>query len=168
MIAALLALPAFAQQPDPMLRQLDWLAVDYQCTGIAYASPMAPEHATRATVTGSWTLDGRWVKFTYAEKKTAENPKPFAVSGFMGYDPEIKKLVAGSVDNMGGYATTASDGWSGDAIVFTGPWHMAGQTMNSRDTFTKTGANKMTHVGELEMGGKWVTLGKEECTRVKK
>lgn len=168
-LLALLALPVFAQsQPDPMLRQLDWFAVDYKCTGIAFATPMAPEHATRATVAGSWTLDGRWVRFTYAEKKTPQNPKPFSVSGFFGYDAEIRKLVIGAVDNMGGYATGASDGWNGDTIVFTGPWHLGTQTVNARDTFTKTGSNKMTHTGELEMNGKWITLAKDECTRVKK
>src|SRR5687767_1489197 len=104
-LLALFALSAAAQPaPDPMLRQLDWFAHDYRCTGIAYANPMAPEHATRADVTGAWMLDGRWVRFSYTEKKTSENPKPFTVTGYMGYDAEIKKLVIGAVDVTGGYA----------------------------------------------------------------
>jgi hypothetical protein len=163
----LLAVQAMAMDPDPMLKQLQIFAIRYDCTGIAYANPMAPEHPTRATVTGEWTLGGQWVAFSYLEKKTAQSSMPFGVRGYFGYDPQVKKFVVGTVDNMGGYATGASDGWDGDTIVFTGPWHMGTQTLESRDTFMKTAAG-LKHIGELEMDGKWVKLGQETCTRAKK
>ena len=163
----LLSFQAVAMDPDPMLKQLQPFAATYNCTGIAYANPMAPEHATRGSVTGAWTLGGQWIAFTYAESKTAQNSMPFAVRGFWGYDPQMKKFVVGTVDNMGGYGTAASDGWNGDTIVFAGPWHMGTQTVNSRDTFIKTAAG-MNHIGEVEMDGKWVKLGQETCTRAKK
>lgn len=168
MVALLfLAVQAMAMDPDPMLKQLEVFARNYDCTGIAYATPMAPEHPTRATVTGAWTLGGNWVAITYQEKKTPQSSMPFGVRGFFGYDPQLKKFVVGTVDNMGGYGTAASDGWNGDTIVFTGPWHMGTMTANARDTFTKTAAG-MNHVGEIEMDGKWMTLGRETCTRAKK
>ena len=154
-----------AMKPDPMLRQLDYFAHDWQCSGTAYASPMAPEHRTMATVTSKWGLNGYWVPFTYAEKKTAENPMPFMVSGFFGYDAMKKQLVIGTVDNMGGFSTSSSSGWNGDSIVFTGPWNMGSMTVTGRDTFTKKSDKEMVHVGEIEMNGQWTKLGMETCTR---
>jgi hypothetical protein len=128
---------------------------------------MAPEHPTSATVTGDWTLGGTWVRFSYIENKSPKNSMPVAVRGFFGYDAEIKKFVIGAVDNMGGYSTSAADGWNGDSIAFEGPWHLGDRTVKARDTFTKSGT-KLMHVGEMEMDGKWVKYGQETCTRVKK
>lgn len=162
-----LAFTAAAMEPNPALKQLQPFAQNYDCTGIAYANPMAPEHPTRATVTGDWTLDGTWIRFSYIEKKTDKNPMPVGVRGFFGYDAEIKKFVVGVVDNMGGYSTGASSGWNGDSITFEGPWHLGTQTVTARDTFTKDG-NKLTHVGEMMTDGKWVKYGQETCTRSKK
>ena len=165
----LLAVQAMATEPDPILKQqLGYLARNFACKGIAYASPMAPEHPTQGIVTAGWTLGGYWVGFTYAEKKTAQNPMPFTVRGVMGYDPQTKKLVMGSADDMGGYSSSGSDGWNGDALVWVGPWHMGSQTVTGRDTFTKKSATEMTHRAEIEMDGKWVTLGQETCTAAKK
>ena len=163
----ILATTAAAMDPNPKLKELEPFARNYSCTGISFASPMAPEHATQAAVTGDWTLGGMWVRFSYIETKTTKNPMPVGVRGFFGYDPEIKKFVVGSVDNMGGYSTGASDGWNGDTIVFEGPWHMGTMTTTARDTFTKT-AKGLNHTGELMMEGKWVKYGQETCIRLLK
>jgi hypothetical protein len=146
------------------IRQLDALAGTWRCSGTAFASPEAPQHATSGEATLKWDLDGHWLPFTYAEKKTAENPMPYRATGFFGYDPEIGQLVNGGVDNMGGYSTAASDGWNGDSIVFTGPWHMGPQTLTSRDTFTRKGEQLM-HMLEMQQDGKWVKLAEESCTK---
>ena len=165
MILILTAVTAAANQhmENPM-KQLEPLLGTWQCTGIAYATPWFPEHATTAEVTQKWAMDGKWLMYSYAEKKTAENPMPFAASGYMGYDPEMKMYVVGGVDSTGGYATGASNGWTGDALVFEGPWHIGGMTAKSRDTFTKKG-NQITHLGELEYEGKWLKMGQETCTK---
>lgn len=165
LVCLLVAASALAMGPNPKLKGLEPFAHNYTCTGIAYASPMAPEHPTAATVTGEWTLGGTWVRFSYIETKTAKNPMPVGVRGFMGYDPELSKFVVGTVDNMGGYSTGAGD-WNGDSIVFEGPWHLGDRTAKARDTFTKNGT-KLMHVGEMEMDGKWVKYGQETCTRTK-
>ena len=152
-------------KPDPALRQLDPFAGRLRCSGTAFASPMSPQHATTGEVNAKWDLGGYWLPFTYAEKKGAANPMPFTVSGFFGYDAEGKKLLMGSVDNMGGYSTESASGWDGDTIVFVGPWHMSGQTVNARDTFRKIGNKQLWHRAEIEQDGNWVTLGEETCTR---
>ncbi|MFP5245975.1 MAG: DUF1579 family protein [Thermoanaerobaculia bacterium] len=163
-----LATAAMADHHDEeptMLRQLDYLGGSWSCKGTQFASPMGPEHATRGDVTAKWALDGHWLPFTYAEKKTGENPQPFAVSGFFGYDPEIKMLVLGGVDSGGGYSTAQSGGWDGDILTFTGPWHMAGMTVTGRDTFTKKGADEMVHAAYIEKDGGWMKLAEETCMR---
>ena len=155
-----------AMKPDAMLRQLDYFAGTWQCSGTAYQTPMAPEHPTKGDVVMKWGLDGYWLPFSYTERKTADNPMPFAVNGFLGYDAKAKQLVMGSVDNMGGYSTASSDGWNGDSIVFTGPWHMGAMLVTGRDTFTKKSANEVTHLAEMmPEGGQWMKLGMETCTR---
>lgn len=148
------------------LKKLDPLVGKFQCKGIAYASPMGPEHATAATVETKWMLDGQWAAFTYAEKKTSANPKPFTVTGFLGWDAQTKKFVTGGVDNAGGYGTSESDGWNGDAMLFVGPYHAGGMTMNGRDTFTRT-ADGLAHMYELEENGSWKKMSQETCTRMK-
>ena len=157
--------PKESTMPDPMLRQLDYFAGTWQCRGIAYANPMAPEHASSAEVTAKWSLGGYWMPVSYTEKKSAQNAMPFALNAFFGYDPQMKQFVIGGVDNMGGYSTGSSDGWDGDTMIFAGPWHMASMTANSRDTFTKKSAREFTHLGEIEMNGQWVKLGMETCTK---
>ena len=167
LVCVVLAGSALAMDPNPKLKELEPFAHNYNCTGIAYANPMAPEHATKAAVTGEWTLGGNWVRFSYMETKTPQNPMPFGVRGFWGYDAEIKKFVLGGVDSMGGYSSGTSDGWNGDSIVFEGPWHTGTNIMKARDTFTKNGT-KLLHVGEMEIDGKWIKLGQETCTRAAK
>lgn len=168
LFSLVLAGQVMAMDPDPMLKQLEPFARQYDCRGIAYATPMAPEHATHATVNGEWILGGNWVRFSYSEKKTAENPMPFVVNGYFGYDLETKQLVVGTVDNMAGYSTAAAAGWNGDTLVFSGPWHMASKTFNARDTFMKKDNGQIMHVGELEMDGKWMKLSQETCMPAKK
>ena len=163
-LVLVLIVAAGAAADDP-IRQLDPLVGTWQCKGIAYSTPWFPEHPTVGEVTQKWILDGKWMAFTYAEKKTADNPMPFTATGYFGYDPEIKMYVVGGVDSTGGYSTGASSGWVGDVITFEGPWHIGGMTSKARDTFTKSGANEIKHRGELEYEGKWMKIGEETCTR---
>jgi hypothetical protein len=100
-----------------------------------------------------WILGGKWLAFTYAEKKIAENPMPFTATGYFGYDPEVKMLVVGGVDSTGGYSTGGSKGWMSDVLTFEGPWHIGGMTATARDTFTKNGSNEVSHRSELEYEG---------------
>ena len=166
-VSLLIACSALAMDPNPRLKELEIFSHNYTCSGTSFANPMSPEHPTTASVTGTWTLDGNWISFSYIETKSAKNPMPFGVRGFMGYDIATNKLIVGAVENMGGRQTSASDGWNGDSITFEGPWHMGKDTVTGRDTFIKT-AKGMNHVGEMEMDGKWVKLDEETCVRLLK
>ena len=166
-LLVLLPVAAFAHHHEEAapVRQLDPLAGNWRCSGTAFASPMAPQHATSGEVSMQWDLDGHWLPFTYAEKKTADNPMPFMVRGYFGFDPQMNKLVLFGVENSGGYSVASSDGWNGDTLAFVGPWHMGKETMNGRDTFTRKGDRELRHSAEIEQDGKWVKLSDESCTR---
>ncbi len=160
-ILILVATGAYAQS----LKDLDPFVGTWKCTGIAFASEMSPEHATRATVPVHWALDGKWLEIHYTESKTSKNPHPVSVIGLWGYDAEKKKLVAGWVDSMGGYSTEESSGWEGDKMTFTGPNHVGTMTVPARDVFERKG-NQLTHTGEMqEKSGAWKKVAEETCKK---
>jgi hypothetical protein len=163
-VVCLVSLAAFGQS-NPKLKELQPFVGTWQCTGTTFASPMGPEHPTMGHVTGEWILAGTWVEVRYTETKTAKSPHPYAVQMMLGYDAQPKAFVSGAVDNMGAYSTAQSPGWTGDKMTFTGPSHGGGATMNSRDIFTKVGANEIRHETEIEMKGKWVKADQESCKR---
>jgi len=158
----LITVAAFGQS-NPKLKELQPFVGTWQCTGMTFASPMGPEHATKGTVNGSWILNGSWVEVHYTEMKTAKNPHPYAVRMLLSYDEQPKAFVSGAVDNTTGYSTEQSPGWQDGKMTFSGAQHGGGATMNVRDIFTKVGKNEMRHESEIEMDGKWVKLDQESC-----
>jgi uncharacterized protein DUF1579 len=163
-VVCLVTVAAFGQS-NPKLKELQTFVGTWQCTGITFASPMGPEHATRGAVTGAWILNGSWVEVRYTETKTAKNPHPYAVRMLLSYDEQPKAFVSGAVDNMTGYSTEQSPGWMDDKMTFTGAQHGGGATMNVHDIFTKVGKNEVRHESEMEVNGKWVKLDQESCER---
>jgi hypothetical protein len=164
MAVCLITVAAFGQS-NPKLKELKVFVGTWQCTGVAFASPWGPEHPTKAVVHGSWILGGAWLEVHYAETKTAKNPHPYDVRAFWGYDEQPKAFVSGTVDDMGSYATEQSPGWAGDKLIFTGPMHGGGMTMNSRDIFTKVSDKEIHHESEIDENGTWKKLDRETCKR---
>src|SRR5258706_12382152 len=112
-----------ATTEDFKRKSLDFLAHSYRCSGSVFASPAWPARSTQATMTGEWTLGGRWVTFSYIEEKTAKNMTPRMMRGYFGMDPMINALVMAGADDTGSYSMASSPGWTGDTIVFVGDWH---------------------------------------------
>src|SRR5207247_682307 len=48
----------------------------WRCEGRMLASPIGPEHATRASSHGKLQLDGFWIVIEIEERKTSESPHP--------------------------------------------------------------------------------------------
>ena len=145
---------------------LEPLAGMWKCTGIAFASDMGPEHATKGTANGVWTLGGKWLEVSYKEMKTAQNPKPVEVKLLMTYNEGTQKVASGCIDNMGGYCTEESGNppWNGDMMVLNGNGVFGAQTMKVRDTFTK-GPGWVKHMGEMETPKGWMKVSEETCKR---
>jgi hypothetical protein len=151
--------------PSPALDQLKFFAGKWQCAGTGYLEGKG--HPITAAVHMEWDLNGFFMNLRYEEKKSDVNPMPITAVEHWGYSPELKKLVAGQVDNTGGYGTQATAGWEGDKMVWVGNVHMMGTTIPSRDTFVRSGDNEVTHLGELEQNGAWVKQDQQTCLRVK-
>jgi hypothetical protein len=151
--------------PSPALDQLKFFAGNWQCAGTGYLEGKG--HPTSATVAMGWDLNGFFMSLRYEEKKTGVNPMPVTAVEHWGYSDELKKLVSGWVDSMGGYGTKATAGWEGDAMVWVGDVHMMGTKMPSRDTFIRHGDNEVTHRGEVQQNGAWIKQDEETCYRVK-
>ena len=163
----IVATTSFAQSASDQLKSLKGFVGTWKCTGTAFASDMGPEHPTAATVTGKWVFNGKWLEMRYTEEKTKKNPMPYAVAAYWGWDEGQKKLVAGSVDNMGGYGVESSTGWNGDSLIFEGPAHMGAMPPpNGRDTFTRSGKNKITHEFAIpDNAGGWKKFDEETCKK---
>lgn len=166
------AAPAAAAPAAPAapaeLAQLDYFGGNWNCTGKAFASPMAPEHATAATVHATKAAGGRWQHVTYDETKTAANPAPYHVGVYWGYDAAKKSFIQFCVDNFGGYCNQTSTGWNGDTMIFEGTGNGDGKQFGARDTFVKKDANTMTHAGEMQGDDKkWNKTDEETCKRAK-
>ena len=151
--------------PNPKLKELKYFAGTWQCKGTSFAFMGTPEHKTVAMVEASWILNDYWLSLRYHESKTAINAHPFDVRVFWGWDEQVKKFSAGSVDNMGSYAIQSSPGWDGNKLTFDGDMHAGGTTMKTRDVFTKASATKVEHFAEVEMDAKWTKLDEETCTK---
>ncbi|HET7063371.1 MAG TPA: DUF1579 family protein [Rudaea sp.] len=160
--------PPAPPSPPAELAQLDFFVGTWNCSGKAFATPMGPEHATTATVHAAKEVGGRWVRTNYDENKTAANPMPYHVVAHFGYDSAKKQFVNSCVDVFGGYCTTTSSGWNGDTMIFEGPVNGMPEPGSGRDTFTRKGANQLTHMGEMQgPDKKWIKTDEETCRKGK-
>ena len=175
-LAALLtlaAVPVLAQGPPapaPEMATLAYFGGDWVCTGKVDATPMGPEHATKAKVGIHKQLGGFWYVGRYAEQKSASNPFPMSFEFLMGYDGAGKALTMDGYDVFGNRSHQTSAGWQGDKIVFdgqsTGP---DGKSFPARDTFLKKSETVMEHDGEFQFeAGQWAHVDHEVCKRIKK
>jgi hypothetical protein len=158
--------PMEAPKPNPALDQIKYFAGTWSCTGMAWVD--GKEHNTTGKVTMAWDLDNFFMDLRYQERKTAANPHPITAVEHWGYSDELKRLIAGQVDSMGGYGTQSSAGWEGDSMVWTGDSHTMGMKVPTRDTFVRKGVDEVTHLGESQMNGSWVKQDQETCKRVTK
>ena len=155
---------AFAAEPSP-LRQLDYFKGTWICKGTAFAMPEAPEHAISGKLTSEWIMNGAWLHFNYDGMKSKSDPKPMSAAGFMGWDSEKKDFVIGTVCSDGCFSSEMSPGWENDVMIFTGPNHMGGMTMNGRDEFHKISSTEFRYVNQFEMDGKWQKAMDETCKK---
>lgn len=159
----LFAADAPMPKPSPELKQLTPFVGTFQCKGTeTFGGPTI--HYT-GSVTATWTLGGYWLDVRVRQNKSKENPAPFNGNSYIGYDEGDKKFEMFWADSTGGFQTAEFTGWVGDKLTWTGPAHMGPMTAPGRDTFTKSGKNKMSHTFELEQNGKWVEVMNETCTK---
>lgn len=153
------------QMPKPPAEMADtaYFEGSWMCEGKTFETPMGPAMTMKSTADIRKDLNGHFQSGTI--KGTSPNMPPFEGRFTVTYDPTAKQYIMMWVDNMGSWSQTTSSGWKGDIVVYEGESHMAGQTMKSRDTFTRSGPTSMKHTWEIEAGGKWMPAGEETCTK---
>lgn len=170
LVTAAFAAVGSAQQgppkPAPEMAQIAYFEGSWTCDGKMFETPMGPAGSMTSTADIRKELNGHFQSGTI--KGSAANMPPFEGRFHVTYDAGMKQYVMLWVDNMGGWSQSTSTGWKGDVMVYEGEGHMGGQTMKSRDTFTKSGAASMKHSWEMQMDGKWMPAGEETCTKMKK
>ena len=159
---------AAAQQQGPPkpaaeMAQIAYFEGTWTCSGKMMESPMGPAANTTTNVQIRKDLNGHFQ--TGLIKGSAPNLPPFEGRFQATYDTGAKQFVMMWADNMGGWSQTSSAGWNGDTTTYAGESHMGGQTMKTREVFTKSGAASMKHISEAEMNAKWTTIGDESCTK---
>jgi hypothetical protein len=150
-------------KPAPEMAQMTYFEGSWTCSGKMLESPMGPAGSMTSTAQIRKDLNGHFQTGTI--KGTMANMPPFEGRFHLTYDSGAKQFVMMWVDNMGGWSQSATSGWNGDSLVYEGETHMAGQTVKTRDTFTKSGAGSMKHSWEAQMNGKWMPLGEETCRK---
>lgn len=167
LVAALLPQAGILAQdmpkPAPEMSQIAYFEGSWTCQGKMNESPMGPAGEIQGTAEIKKDLGGFWQSGLI--KGTSKNMPPMEGRFHATYDPAVKQFVMLWVDNMGGWAQSASSGWKGDTLVYEGEAHMGPQKMRARDTFTRSGAGTMKHTWESEINGKWMTLGEETCRK---
>ena len=147
------------------LDQLSDFLGDGKCTGNAMATEKTPGHASVAHFHGEKTLDGNWIVVHYDEDQTAENPKPYHVVQYLGYDSKKKQFVGVGFDNSGSsYGGGVSSGWKDDIFNLDDTTAMDGKNVSYRDVFTRKGSNELSHAGMMrDKNGKWAKMDEETC-----
>jgi hypothetical protein len=150
-------------KPAPEMSQIAFFEGNWTCQGKMMESPLGPAGEGQSTVEVKKDL-GNFFQ-TGVVKGTMKGMPPFEGRFQVTYDPAAKQFVQFWVDNMGGWAQSTTSGWKGDTLVFAGDSHMGPQTFRSRDTFTRSGAGTMKRVGEVEIKGKWMVIGEDNCKK---
>jgi hypothetical protein len=153
-------------QPNPALKQLQFFAGSWQCTGTDFGSPGGPrDRAIKAKATAVWELGSYWLNMRYEEQVDTANPSLLGTDEHWGYSELSRKLMMTGVESSGGYFTEYSEGWTGGKLVFTGETVRLGKKEASRETFTHKGDNDLHHIGEHRSGGAWHKVDEEVCAR---
>lgn len=150
-------------KPAPEMAQIAYFEGMWTCEGKTFQTPMGPAGAMKGSADIRKALNGHFQSGTI--KGSIPNMPPFEGRFHTTYDTGMKQFVMLWVDNMGGRAQSMSSGWKGDTMMYEGEGHMGGQTMKSRDTFTKNGPTAMKHTWEVQVDGKWMPAGEETCRK---
>src|SRR5688572_7696065 len=157
--------PSGPPPPAAELAQLKVFAGKWTCTGKTLDTPYGKAHPISATMDNKVDLNGYWHMWRYAEKKTKDNPTPYVMASFVGFDATKKALVRTDVDGLGMITHLSTNGFDGDKIVFAGDV-MGPQKTQFRDSMTKKSPKEISSVLEMTgPDGKWLTLAETTCKK---
>lgn len=173
MLAVLVCSPILVQAADgsgqesnaqTQIDKYSFLLGDWNCAGRVFAHGKIAAHLTTAQAHGTKVVDNRWILFRYDEETTAENPKPFHIDQYFGYDLDSRQFVSVALDT-GGYFSETSPELVGDSISFD---ETTDGKIVGHDSFSKMSQDEILHVGRsLNNEGKWVETDEEICRKAR-
>lgn len=121
-------------------------------------------HKAKADLTSKADLNGYFYATRYEEKKSKDNPTPYVMSSFVGFEPG-KGLVRTDLDGIGMITHLSSKGWDGDKLVWAG--EVLGPTkIQFKETITKKGDKEMSSLMEMAgADGNFASLGEIHCKK---
>jgi len=147
------------------MRQLEFFRGSWTGTGTFHDSPFGARKAIRMTITTTSVEEGFWYQLRTQEQPSPENPDPLTARYLWGFDPGTDTYVAHWFDSRGSHAEQTSRGWDNDVLLFEGHITNGGVTVPLRDTFTRLGADRYLHVGEVDLGAGWIIVDDEDVHR---
>lgn len=158
------AAPELENDVQLQVDRLSFLIGNWDCTGRVFTHGKATAHPTVGHVHAAKVVDGHWILFSYDEDKTTENPRPFHIDQYFGYDPGTKTFVSVALD-VGGYFSETTSEFAGDSISFD---QVADGKVIGHDIFTRRTQDEISHTGkDLDKKGRWVESDEEICHRTR-
>jgi hypothetical protein len=93
--------PTAPAAPAPELDKIKFLAGTFACDASRPASDGAPEQHYKGRFAGKLDLGGFFVTFQYADLKAKDHPTVLQSSGFLGWDPGLRRFVFAAADSTG-------------------------------------------------------------------
>jgi len=159
--------PAEMPAPKPPQEVLDATKAStgtWRCKGTVWM-PDGTSRPTAGTIKNKADLDKFWIQMSFAETGPAKVKYKF--TAYRTFDTASKKWTEVSVDNMGGYSVSTSDGPKDNVIAWEGTAHGMGMTMKSKGNETLVSAKEIKMAGQASMdGGKtWVNSYDVDCKK---
>jgi hypothetical protein len=156
--------------PPPVPKEMDelkWFVGDWKCSGEAPGPEPGKTHKSTSENVVKPDLGGYWLAVKHHEPKSKDNPMEFTAMGWWGYDSLAKQFTGLFAGTYGAWETRTSKGWEGDTFVWTGKLHdvMGIPEAPLKHSFTKKGDKEGTEKFEVQVGGKWMTLGDNTCKK---
>lgn len=158
------AAPMAPPKPAAEMANLKIFDGSWSCSGEGAMEPGGPMMKMNSAVESHTGLGGFWQVGTVKVPAMAGMP-PFEGMFHMTWDPAAKQYLLLWVDNVGGWSEERASDGAGGKFVFTGTGYMGGNKMGSRDTFTRKADGTLSHIGELEVGGRWMKVMDETCRK---
>jgi hypothetical protein len=163
------AKPSPETQPKPAVALADafhGMAGSWACKGTFQAMDGSGKMLeSKSSMVLKSALDGFAYSGDYRVEKNAMLPGGMKGQMYWTYDSANKKLVEFYADSFGSLGHGTSDGLKGDTVVWDENGVMMGKASKSRTTVKHVSANQITLTFEMQMDGKWTTLGTDTCNK---
>ena len=167
--AAPAAPAAAAVVPPPpneaLAKNLKGMEGKWKCDAKYPDTAFGKAHNAKAEFNMKSDLNGYFYTARYEEKKAKDNPTPYVMAQFIGFDPSKSELVRTDMDGIGAITHLTSKGWEGDKMMWSGETMGGPQKLVFKETMTKKSDKEIAIAMELGPEGSAAPLGEIVCKK---